>query len=82
MSSQRYFPEFFPSCYSEKRLNLKRLFSEVGRRAEDAELATPEEVRLLRDSGLVPRGARHLAAFQVPRSSRVTPGNCKTKSAP
>jgi hypothetical protein len=53
-SSQRYFPEFFPSCYSEKRLNLKRLFSEVGRRAEDAELATPEEVRLLRDSGLVP----------------------------
>jgi len=26
---QRFFPEFYPSCYTEKRLNLKRLFSEV-----------------------------------------------------
>lgn len=34
---QRYFPEFFPSCYSEKRLNLKRIFSEVERRPEDAD---------------------------------------------
>ena len=26
---QRFFPEFYPSCYTEKRLNLKRLFAEV-----------------------------------------------------
>ncbi len=26
---QRYFPEFFPSCYTERRLNLRRLFAEI-----------------------------------------------------
>ena len=26
---QRFFPDFYPSCYTDKRLNLKRLFSEV-----------------------------------------------------
>ncbi len=57
---QRYFPEFFPSCYTERRLNLKRLFSEVGCRAEDAELVSitaEEEAQLLRDAG-VPESRR------------------------
>lgn len=26
---QRFFPDFFPSCYTEKRLNLRRLYSEI-----------------------------------------------------
>jgi len=32
---QRYFPGFFPSCYSDKRLNLRRLYSEVSKTDED-----------------------------------------------
>jgi hypothetical protein len=27
---QRFFPDFFPSCYTEKRQNLGRLYSEIG----------------------------------------------------
>jgi hypothetical protein len=26
---QRYFPDFFPSCYTEKRLNLRKLYAEI-----------------------------------------------------
>ena len=26
---QRFFPDFFPSCYTEKRLNLRKLYSEI-----------------------------------------------------
>lgn len=26
---QRFFPEFYPSCYTEQRLNLKRMFSDI-----------------------------------------------------
>eukprot|EP01038_Epipyxis_sp_PR26KG_P007470 gene7470-10183_t len=32
---QRLWPDFFPSCYSEKRLNLKKLFAEVERKKYD-----------------------------------------------
>ena len=32
---QRFFPEFYPSCFSEKRLNLKKLYSEIRRNEED-----------------------------------------------
>lgn len=32
---QRFFPEFYPSCYTEKRLNLRKLFAEVERKRED-----------------------------------------------
>lgn len=57
---QRYFPDFFPSCYTEKRLNLKRLFSEVERRSEEQEVgslldravAHPHERGLVRDFSL------------------------------
>jgi len=33
---QRFFPDFFPSCYTEKRLNLNRLYSEVLSKSEEA----------------------------------------------
>ena len=33
-SAQRFFPEFYPSCYTEKRLNLKRLFAAVEKRSD------------------------------------------------
>lgn len=29
---QRFFPDFFPSCYTEKRLNLGKLLSEIERK--------------------------------------------------
>jgi hypothetical protein len=32
---QRFFPEFFPSCYTEQRLNLRKLFAEVERKREE-----------------------------------------------
>eukprot|EP01040_Poterioochromonas_malhamensis_P000112 gene112-117_t len=32
---QRFFPEFFPSCFQEKRINLKKLFSEIERKSDD-----------------------------------------------
>ena len=32
---QRFFPDFFPSCYTEKRLNLLKLYSEIERKSED-----------------------------------------------
>lgn len=35
---QRFFPEFYPSCYTEKRLNLRKLFAEVERKKEEEEL--------------------------------------------
>jgi hypothetical protein len=35
---QRFFPEFFPSCYTEKRLNLRKLFAEVERKREETSL--------------------------------------------
>ena len=38
---QRYFPDFFPSCYTEKRQNLKRLYSEIERKSDD-ELLGPD----------------------------------------
>ena len=28
-SHQRFFPEFYPSCYTDKRMNLRKLYSEV-----------------------------------------------------
>lgn len=43
---QRFFPEFFPSCYTEKRLNLKRLFLEVERK-NDEDLLLGEDSRPL-----------------------------------
>ena len=30
-----YFPEFYPSCYTEKRLNLKKLYAEIERKDID-----------------------------------------------
>jgi hypothetical protein len=33
---QRFFPEFYPSCYTEKRLNLRKLYSEIERKKDDA----------------------------------------------
>lgn len=38
---QRFFPDFFPSCYTEKRQNLKRLYSEIERKSDD-ELLGPD----------------------------------------
>lgn len=35
VSGQRFFPDFFPSCYTEKRLNLLKLYSEIERKSED-----------------------------------------------
>ena len=31
---QRFFPEFYPSCYTEKRLNLRKLYSEIERKGD------------------------------------------------
>jgi hypothetical protein len=39
-SLQRFFPDFFPSCYTEKRLNLIRLYSEIERKNDDDILGT------------------------------------------
>ena len=33
---QRFFPEFYPSCYTEKRLNLRKLYSEIEMKKGDA----------------------------------------------
>jgi len=32
---QRFFPDFFPSCYTEKRLNLRKLYAEIEMRSDD-----------------------------------------------
>merc|ERR1711988_535601 len=32
---QRFFPEFYPSCYTEKRLNLRKLYSEIERKKDE-----------------------------------------------
>ena len=32
---QRFFPDFFPSCYTEKRLNLRRLYAEIKTQSDD-----------------------------------------------
>merc|ERR1711988_1322557 len=32
---QRFFPEFYPSCYTEKRLNLRGLFSDIQQKSEE-----------------------------------------------
>ena len=32
---QKYFPDFFPTCYTEKRLNLKSLLAEIERKNLD-----------------------------------------------
>jgi hypothetical protein len=32
---QRFFPDFFPSCYAEKRLNLRRLYAEIEKRSDE-----------------------------------------------
>jgi hypothetical protein len=31
---QRFFPDFFPSCYTEKRLNLRKLYAEIERKSD------------------------------------------------
>eukprot|EP00981_Chlorochromonas_danica_P005481 scaffold1110_cov182-Ochromonas_danica.AAC.8 len=41
---QRFFPEFFPSCFSEKRLNLRKLFSEVERKKDEDILIGPDGI--------------------------------------
>lgn len=38
---QRFFPDFFPSCYTEKRLNLLRLYSEIEKKSDDELLGPP-----------------------------------------
>lgn len=43
---QRFFPDFFPSCYTEKRLNLRKLYAEIERKNDldilgEAEQAFP-----------------------------------------
>lgn len=35
---QRFFPDFFPSCYTEKRLNLRKLFSEIERKTDGSSI--------------------------------------------
>ena len=41
---QRFFPDFFPSCYTEKRLNLRRLYAEIERKNDDDLLGEEEKV--------------------------------------
>ena len=31
---QRFFPDFFPSCYTEKRLNVRKLYAEIERKSD------------------------------------------------
>ena len=42
-SLQRFFPDFFPSCYTEKRLNLRRLYAEIERKNDDDILGEEEK---------------------------------------
>lgn len=35
---QRFFPEFYPSCYTDKRMNLCKLFSEIEKSDDDLDL--------------------------------------------
>ena len=48
---QRYFPDFFPSCYTEKRINLSALLSEIEKKDLDTLIgpvgADPEETGFL-----------------------------------
>lgn len=39
---QKYFPDFFPTCYTEKRLNLKSLLAEIERKNLDDILGSDE----------------------------------------
>lgn len=32
---QRFYPDFFPSCYTEKRLNLRKLLTEIEKKDLD-----------------------------------------------
>jgi len=38
--SQRYFPGFFPSCYTEQRQNLWRLYADISKKSDDDVLDT------------------------------------------
>lgn len=42
-SVKRFFPDFFPSCYTEKRLNLRRLYAEIERKNNDDLLGEEEK---------------------------------------
>lgn len=44
---QRFFPDFYPSCYTEKRLNLKRLFKEIERKRDNTDVLGEEDNALL-----------------------------------
>jgi hypothetical protein len=39
---QRFFPDFFPSCYTEKRLNLRKLYAEIERKSDEDILGEDE----------------------------------------
>lgn len=41
---QRYFPDFFPSCFTDKRQNLCRLYSEIERKSDDEMLEISTQV--------------------------------------
>jgi len=43
---QRFFPDFYPSCYTEKRLNLKRLFKEIERKRDNTDVLGEEDSAL------------------------------------
>ena len=43
---QKFFPDFYPTCYSEKRLNLKRLFNEIELKRDNTDLLGEEEISL------------------------------------
>ena len=32
---KRFFPDFFPSCYTEQRLNLRKLYREIERKSDE-----------------------------------------------
>lgn len=52
---QRFFPDFFPSCYTEKRLNLRKLYSEIEYK--------DDEFLFLEDSLSLPLGMARLTSF-------------------
>lgn len=43
---KRFFPDFYPSCYTEKRLNLKRLFKEIERKRDNTDVLGEEDSAL------------------------------------
>jgi len=67
---QRFFPDFFPSCYTEKRLNLRRLYAEIERKNNDDLLGIEEVKQEWFTAATVQNGLENIQQFFSPSDEK------------